>query len=163
MTDLSVSGLRRAGLTDLDTIVSLEAACFGSDDGRFSRRQLRALLGNPKAYWLINLDGSAMACWLKAGNGRACWARLYSLAVHPHQRGRGFARLLLDAGFEWMKSERLSTCRAEVKAENHTARKLYAAYGFSECGWLRNYYGNGQDGVCLILSGPEWGSSQNVD
>jgi len=163
MTDLSVSGLRRAGLADLDAIAALEAACFGNDDGRFSHRQLRALLGNPNAFWLINLDGSAMACWLKAGNGRACWARLYSLAVHPHQRGRGFARLLLDAGFEWMKSERLTTCRAEVKAGNRAARKLYAAYGFSECGRLRNYYGNGQDGMRLILSEPGWDSSHSVD
>jgi len=149
MTNLAVTGLRRAGPADLECIAALEAACFGAADGVFSPRQLRDLLNNPKACWLLSLDGKAMGCWLKVSNGRARWARLYSLAVHPALRGQGWGKRLIEAGFRWMRAEDLTTCRAEVKAGNRAARKLYAACGFQEAGLLRDYYAPGVDGVRL--------------
>lgn len=144
--------LRRAGLADLDAIAALEATCFGAGDGAFTRRQLRALLRNPNAYWLIRRDGRAMACWLKVSNGRARWARLYSLAVHPALRGQGWGQRLLDAGFTWMRKQRLTTCRAEVKTGNRGARRLYARNGFVETALLPDYYAAGVDGVRLSLT-----------
>jgi len=152
MTDLAVANLRRAGPADLDAIAALEAACFDVQDGAFSRRQLHRLLKNPNAHWLLSLDGRAMACWLKVSNGRARWARLYSLAVHPATRGRGLGRRLIEAGFAWMKQEGLATCRAEVKADNPTARRLYASCGFKEAGLLIDYYAPGADGVALLFT-----------
>jgi len=149
MTDLAVTGLSKAGPADLNRIVALEAACFGAADGVFSPRQLRDLLNNPNAHWLLSLDGNAMGCWLKVSNGRACWARLYSLAVHPAQRGQGWGKRLIDAGIEWMRQEQLSTCRAEVKADNLAARRLYAVCGFQEGELLPDYYAPGVDGVRL--------------
>jgi ribosomal protein S18 acetylase RimI-like enzyme len=149
MTDLAVTGLRKAGPADLDRIAALETACFGSADGVFSPRQLRNLLNNPNAHWLLSLDGKAMGCWLKVRNGRTRWARLYSLAVHPALRGQGWGKRLIEAGFTWMHSEGLTTCRAEVKSDNLAARKLYADCGFQEAGLLRDYYAPGVDGVRL--------------
>lgn len=146
---VSVVGLRRAGPDDLEAIAALEAACFGAGDGAFTRQQLRALLNNPNAYWQLSLDGRAMACWLQVSNGRARWARLYSLAVHPALRGQGWGKRLMEAGFTWMRKERLSVCRAEVKASNGIARQLYAAHGFRECRLLRDYYAPGVDGIRL--------------
>jgi ribosomal protein S18 acetylase RimI-like enzyme len=142
--------LRKAGSADLNTIANLEASCFGTADGVFSLRQLRGLLHNPNAYWLLSLDGKAMACWLKSGNGRARWARLYSLAVHPALRGQGFGKRLIEAGYIWMRAEGLTACRAEVKADNRAARRLYAGCGFRESGLLRDYYAPGVDGVRLV-------------
>jgi len=149
MTDLAVTGLRMAGPADFERIAALEAACFGAADGMFPPRQLRDLLSNPNAYWLLSLDGKAMGCWLKVNNGRARWARLYSLAVHPALRGQGWGKRLIEAGFGWMRTEGLTTCRAEVKAANHAARKLYTGCGFQEAGLLRDYYAPGVDGVRL--------------
>ena len=152
MTDLASAGLRRAGPADIDAIAALEAACFGKGDGAFTRRQLRTLLKNPNAFWLISHNGQAMACWLKVSNGRARWARLYSLAVHPSLRGQGIGKQLVEAGFVWMRQEGLATCRAEVKANNHVARRLYGSYGFRESGQLRDYYANGVNGVRLVYA-----------
>ncbi|HEX9626544.1 MAG TPA: GNAT family N-acetyltransferase [Acidiferrobacterales bacterium] len=141
--------LRRAGAADLARIAALEAACFTAGDGGFSRRQLRALLANPRAHWLIAGDAGAAACWLTAGNGRQRWARLYSLAVHPAARGRGLARHLLAAGDAWMARAGLATLRAEVKADNLAARRLYAMHGFREIARLPGYYAPGVDGIRL--------------
>jgi ribosomal protein S18 acetylase RimI-like enzyme len=149
MTDLAITGLRKAVPTDLDCIAALEAVCFGREDGVFSPRQLRSLLKNPNAYWLLSLDGKAMGCWLKVSNGRAHWARLYSLAVHPELRGQGWGKRLIEAGHSWMRTQSLNTCRAEVKANNCAARALYAGCGFQEVGSLRDYYAPGVDGVRL--------------
>lgn len=149
MTDLAISGLRKAGPADYKNIATLEAACFGTTDGIFSNRQLRSLLSNPNAYWLFSLDGKAMGCWLKMSNGRAQWTRLYSLAVHPALRGQGWGKRLIEAGFDWMRINGLTTCRAEVRADNLSARRLYAACGFQETGILRDYYAPGADGVRL--------------
>ena len=143
--------LRRTRPSDLDALVAVERACFDARDGAFSRRQLHALLHNPNAYWLIASDGHAMGCWLSCGNGRARWARLYSLAVHPAARGQGRGGQLLAAGRRWMRAQRLAVCYAEVSAGNRPARALYARHGFQVWRALPDYYGPGQHGVRLKL------------
>ena len=144
------SDLRRATRADLDAISALERRCFGAADGVFNGRQLRALLSNSNAYWLIKTEGHAMACWFTASNGRARWARLYSLAVDPRLRGQGWGGKLLAAGEDWMQQQKLVICRAEVKADNHGARRLYVAHGYREAGTLPDYYGKGLDGMRLV-------------
>lgn len=145
-----MSALRIATVSDLDRIVELERVSFRAGEGGFSRRQLRALLRSPNAFWLIGAHVDAAACWLKVSNGRSRWARLYTLAVHPRLRGQGWAQRLLKAGFAWMKENGLSVCRAEVKYDNHAARRLYASIGFREISLLHNYYGAGRHGVRLV-------------
>jgi ribosomal protein S18 acetylase RimI-like enzyme len=149
MNDLSLP-TRRAGPADLPRIALLERACFSEGTGVFSHRQLRDLLHNPNAYWLLGAEGQAMACWLRADNGHARWARLYSVAVHPHRRGQGWAGRLLEAGFDWMRQNGLPVCRAEVTIDNQPARRLYADFGFQEAALLPDYYGPGLAGVRLI-------------
>ncbi|MHB1530191.1 MAG: GNAT family N-acetyltransferase [Acidiferrobacteraceae bacterium] len=146
--------VRRAGPPDLDTIVAIERACFGETSGGFSRRQIRRLLANPQAYWRT-IDGNAVACWLKTTNGRTTWARLYSLAVNPTVRGQGLATKLLEDGFQWMASEKLVRCFAEVATENQGALNLYHRHGFKERALLPNYYGPGRDGVSLVKKLPD--------
>ncbi len=145
-----MTAFRRPGAGDVDRIARLEATCFGAADGAFSRRQLHALLANPLAFWLLSEDGRAMACWLNAGNGRARWARLYSLAVHPDLRGLGVGARLLTEGETWMHREGLNVCRAEVRQDNQAARRLYARHGFQETAVLRDYYAPGVHGLRLV-------------
>ncbi|MHB8454565.1 MAG: GNAT family N-acetyltransferase [Acidiferrobacterales bacterium] len=147
--------IRRAGLSDLERIAQLEQACFGDSDGVFSRRQLARLLRNPNACWMIGTNGQAVSCWLAVSNGHARWARLYSLAVHPDLRGQGWGKRLMHAGLAWMQVNGLRVCRAEVKIDNHAARRLYANLGFEEAGRLPDYYGPRQDGLRLVMRTPE--------
>lgn len=141
--------LRRGGPADFSAVARLEQRCFGQSDGAFSHRQLRALLNNPRAYWLIGGDGLAASCWLLGANGTSRWGRLYSLAVDPDARGQGLGARLLDAGMAWARAQQLTSCRAEVKADNLAARHLYAKAGFRELATLPNYYGPGLTGIRL--------------
>ena len=142
--------LHRATAADFTRIATLERRCFGQTDGVFTTRQLRALLANPNAYWLVESEGRAMACWLYARNRHARWGRLYSLAVDPVLRGQGWGGRLLSAGEDWLRAQELWVCRAEVKADNHPARRLYANHGYQEASLLPDYYGLGLDGVRLV-------------
>ena len=129
--------------------MALEIRCFGENDGIFNRRQLRRLLTNPKAAWLIAGDFEGAACLLLAGNGHSRWGRLYSLSVDPQFRQRGIARRLLLASFVWFREQGMPVCRAEVRIDNIGARRLYAAMGFEESVELPHYYGLGQTGLRL--------------
>ncbi|MHB8255427.1 MAG: GNAT family N-acetyltransferase [Acidiferrobacter sp.] len=141
--------LRRAGLADLDGLLALETRCFGNHDGVFNRRQLRYLLTSPKVAWFIAGDFEGAACLMVASNGRSRWGRLYSLSVDPQFRQRGIARHLLETAFTWFREQGVGVCRAEVKADNEGARRLYAAMGFTESTELPHYYGLGRTGIKL--------------
>ncbi len=129
--------------------MALEGRCFSGTDGLFSRRQLRTLLSSPRCAWLVAGHFEGAACLLIAANGRARWGRLYSLAVDPAYRNRGVARKLLTASFAWFRAQGVALVRAEVKSDNHAARRLYASLGFTEDRVLADYYGPGHPGIKL--------------
>ncbi len=129
--------------------MALEARCFAAYDGIFNRRQLRALLANPRAAWLIAGPFAGAACLLVPANGHGRWGRLYSLAVDPRYRKQGIAKDLIAASFDWFRAQGLTVCRAEVKSDNLAARRLYAAMGFVEGAMLPHYYGLGEWGLRL--------------
>jgi len=141
--------LRRGTVADLEGLLSLEARCFGENEGVFHRRQLRHLLRSPQAVWFIEGEYEAAACLLLASNGKSRWGRLYSLSVAPAYRHRGAARLLLEASFDYLKGLGITLCRAEVKSDNVAARGLYASMGFTEGALLAHYYGIGEHGIKL--------------
>ncbi|MHB1565512.1 MAG: GNAT family N-acetyltransferase [Acidiferrobacter sp.] len=142
--------LRRATVRDLEGLIALESRCFGENEGVFNRRQMRQLLHNPRALWLIEGDYAGACCLLTAANGHARWGRLYSLSVDPNHRQQGIARRLLDGGLSWLADQGLTLCRAEVRADNAAARRLYANAGFVEVGELPHYYGIHVTGVRLV-------------
>lgn len=148
-----VASVRQATVRDMGLIASIERASFGTE-ARFSDRQLRYLLTSPHASWWIASEQAA-ACWLTLTNGRAAWARLYSLAVHPDARGQGLARTLLRLGLTWLQERGIRRCFAEVAEDNDAARRLYRQIGFRERGCLADYYAPGQAAVRLLFETPE--------
>src|SRR5437763_3210746 len=89
--------VRKAARVDLDALTALERRVFATD--RLSRRSLQRLLNSQSAEVIVAYDDGALAgtaiVLFRAGSSVA---RLYSIAVAPHQGGRGVAQLLLAAG-----------------------------------------------------------------
>ncbi|HUW99039.1 MAG TPA: GNAT family N-acetyltransferase [Acidiferrobacter sp.] len=141
--------LRHGVVADLAALLAFESRCFGENEGAFNRRQLRGLLTNPRAVWLIEGRFEGAACLLIASNGVSRWGRLYSLSVDPQFRQRGVGRRLLRASFAWFRQQGVPICRAEVKSDNLGARRLYAAMGFKEGRPLPHYYGLGHHAIKL--------------
>ena len=93
---LPMYSIQTATPADLDALVALERHAFTTD--HLSRRQYRRHLGSPTAIVLVATDagefvGNAVV-FLRA---RSNLARLYSIAVSHHARGRGLGEVLLAA------------------------------------------------------------------
>lgn len=138
--------LRNATPADLDGLVELEAVCFESD--RLSRRSFRKLVDSPTAACRVaaaagRIVGYALLLF-RSGTGLA---RLYSIAVHPAQRGTGLGALLLK------DSERIAfdrdrvILRLEVREDNVEAIRLYQRHGYRRIGRYLNYYADRTDAL----------------
>lgn len=147
----SSCSLRVAAAGDLERLLQLEAESFDSD--RLSRRSYRALLKRASATVLLaeqcdTLVG-ALVLLFKRGNAIA---RLYSLAVSRHLRGRGTGRFLLRAAEKSAFERTCAVLRLEVRVDNTAARKLYESEGFVEIVRIRRYYADGTAAVRLERS-----------
>src|SRR5687768_7933583 len=85
--------LRAARAADLPDLLALEARFPGD---RLSARQFRHHLDNPRARLRVATSAGRVAGYhlllLRTGSA---WARLYSIAVDPAERGQGMGRRLL--------------------------------------------------------------------
>ncbi len=76
-------------------------------------------------------------------------AEILSIAIAPKQRGRGFARPLLDLNLRRLAGLGARTVFLEVDENNRPARALYRRAGFADVGRRNSYYQSGA--AALIL------------
>ncbi|MDR9467536.1 GNAT family N-acetyltransferase/peptidase C39 family protein [Marinospirillum sp.] len=131
---------RAAQLTDLDSLLALEARCFASD--RLSRRQFRWLLqkGHASLQVLVTPEGQLVAYLLLLFHRGTSLARIYSLAVAPEQHGQGLGKQLLASAETLALEQGCSALRLEVRPDNQAAIHLYTQAGYRQFGEYADYY-----------------------
>src|SRR5262245_492651 len=138
--------VRKAERGDLDALVALEQRVFATD--RLSRRSLERFLSSPTAEVIVAYEDGALAgtaiVLFRAGS---TVARLYSIAVAPHQGGSGVAQLLLAAAEAASAKRDCRVIRLEVHVTNHPAIGRYRKSGYREFARLRAYYEDGGDAL----------------
>jgi len=77
---------------------------------------------------------------------------ILNLAVRPERRNTGVGRALVELVVQEAEQRRASMITLEVRRENVAAMALYHAFGFTERGVRRNYYGRGQDALIMSRS-----------
>ncbi|OFZ68267.1 MAG: hypothetical protein A2451_02830 [Bdellovibrionales bacterium RIFOXYC2_FULL_39_8] len=93
------------------------------------------------------LIGIALFDMIEADN---C-AHLLKIAVDPQFRQRQIAAKILQEAFSFIgKTEQFLKIYLEVEEQNKVAIKLYQRAGFSAIHRLRNFYGQGKDGLAMI-------------
>lgn len=138
---------RPARRADAPLLAGLERACFPEAD-RFPLRTWRRLLGRPSCVIRVLREGDHLAAALCGLFRRgSAVARIYSIAVHPEQRGRGLARQLIDGFARTARRRGCSVLSLEVRHANAPARALYERLGFVACGTLPRYYQDGSPGL----------------
>lgn len=150
MTDPIVN-IRKALPSDLEAIVAVEQACFGSD--RFSRRQFAYLLLQAKGIFYVAESDKHIIGYLSflQRNGSTS-GRIYSIAVHPDGRGNQTGRKLIDRGKEYARANGLRQISLEVRTDNSPAIRLYEKHGFSVKSVLKNYYTDGSDAFRMVTA-----------
>ncbi|HUD43898.1 MAG TPA: GNAT family N-acetyltransferase [Dokdonella sp.] len=137
--------VRRAVNGDLPALIDLENASFASD--RISPRQWRWHLESDSARVLVALHERRLlgACVVFFRKGSDL-ARLYSMAVAEHARGRRVGEQLLEAAEQAALRSGCRRLRLEVRAGNLAAQRLYERNGYRRLAALPGYYEDGEDG-----------------
>ena len=137
--------VRRADMSDLDDLVTLEQRAFDGD--RMSRAQYRRHLDSDSAQILLASTaqraffGSVVLFFRK----RSTVARVYSLATRPEVRGQGIGASLLEAAAVAARRRGCRVLRLEARTDNVAAIRLYERLGYRQIGSYPHYYEDGAD------------------
>ena len=142
--------ITRALLENLNDIMNIENACFGSD--AFSCYQIAYLITRSKGLFLIAGHNGEIAGYISfIISGRHNTGRIYSIAVSPNHRGAGIADALMNEAIGYAKEKRLRAIFLEVKIDNIAAIKLYKKKGFVVHSIKQNYYKDGTSAYSMVL------------
>lgn len=145
--------LRTAVARDVAAILELEIACFSRIEEMFNRRQLRGLIANPRAIVVVAESKDRVLGW-SAGlvhRHRQCYSgRLYAIAVHPAAQGKRIGQRLIDCILHSLAMRGAQRIFLEVRVNNQEAINLYRKFGFTDQGYLADYYGQGHHGLRMM-------------
>jgi ribosomal-protein-alanine N-acetyltransferase len=132
----------------LQEILEIEQLSFQSP---WSVNALRSEIENPISHlWALTMG--------KVTSGYICFwmfdmeIQLMSMAVHPHDRGKGLGHYLLKEMIEAGISKGMRQIWLEVRPSNVVAKGLYQSLGFKETYRRPGYYpDNHEDAIVMML------------
>lgn len=132
--------LRDARPEDLDAIVALEQECYPPNQA-YSRAEYHYALNRAKALNIVLEEGGHITGFIGAFHHSSHRAgHVYTVNVHPKQRGRGLGRLLMSACEERLRAMGMKRVLLEVNVENADAIRLYERCGYARLRLLKDYY-----------------------
>ena len=134
--------IRQFQLRDLDRILEIEKASFGSD--AWDRDLFLDYFRQYPDLFLIARRARKIAGYIITCSGSKD-AELLSIAVDPLDRGRGVARAMVDETRTQLRSRRIKTWWLMVAVSNQSAIQFYESYGFRRARRTKRYYGAGRD------------------
>lgn len=141
--------IRLATDADIPALVALENNCFDTD--KLNATQLRRFIHSKTALVLVLEKEEGIAAYaLSLFRKGSSFTRLYSLAVHPDQRGHGYAAAILNAIEAAAQKRACDQVRLEVRHDNHRAIQLYSQAGYEPFGEYECFYEDGADALRMI-------------
>lgn len=127
----------RAGRDDAAWL-DLNARAFVQhpEQGKLSQRDLdarRAEAWFNADDFLLLFEGDELvgSNWLKIDPAEPAIGEIYAIGVAPEHQGKGFSRILMDAGLTRLRKRGATTAALYVEADNEPALALYERYGFT--------------------------------
>ncbi len=138
--------IREVQPEDLEALLELEALSFDSD--RLSRRSFVRWIKGENSIFLVVEEAGRVCCYgLVLLHKGTRLARLYSIALHPDTRGRGYASALMLALEAAAVEEDRLFMRLEVAKQNLAAIHLYQRLGYRVFGEFLDYYEDHSDAL----------------
>ena len=145
---------RDATPADLDALVALENACYPPRQA-YSREEYRYALAVAKAVNLVHEeDGRAVGFVGAFHHARWRAGHVYTVNVHPSQRGRGLGKRLMAACEGRLAALGMTRVLLEVNVQNEAAIRLYESCGYARLKRLRNYYTQYEDNDAFLYEKP---------
>lgn len=123
---------------DIEPLLNIEHDLFGSES--WSAELFWSEIARPETryYLVLEIDGRII------GYGGLCVypdeAFIQTIAVDRSCQGQGLGAQLLTALLEEAERRDRKVVMLEVRADNETAQRLYARFGFDAVGIRRGYY-----------------------
>jgi ribosomal-protein-alanine N-acetyltransferase len=144
--------VRRAGVEDLDRILTVERAGFGR--WAWDRNLFAEYLDSCGPLFLVAESRGKVAgysiAWISCGLIRRR-AELVSIAVDPAMQGKGVANALLARTLSGLRRRGIHHLGLVVKVTNDRARGFYEKHGFRKVRRIPRYYEDGEDAFALRL------------
>jgi [ribosomal protein S18]-alanine N-acetyltransferase len=143
------SSIRWADDTDIDAILAIDRLSFPEpwtramyeEERRHPERAFLALWRTPEG-----IVAGYISFWLVVDE-----VHINNVAVRPDARTRGIGRALVEFAMREGGARGATQALLDVRAANHTARRLYERLGFRQVAVRPGYYGHPPDDA-LILS-----------
>ncbi len=144
--------IRKATIKDLKSILEIELACFNAN--QFTEKQFHYYLSKKACIKFIMGDQVQSGYILgiidqRTKNNKA---HIYSLAVLPRYRRKGYGTELLKRFENEAKRRNSEEIVLEVEKKNRKAFQLYCKTGYATKRLIKDYYGKHQDGLSLSKS-----------
>lgn len=144
--------IQRMEIHDLDRIVELECLCFSSPWSKDDF--LYELSENPFGYYVVlcvdNQIVAYLGLWMDEER-----AQITTIGVDPSQRGKGYAKALMEHMFDVCSSKGVKVYSLEVRVSNLSAISLYKRYGFEQVGLRKAYYQDNHEDAYLMIKESE--------
>jgi [ribosomal protein S18]-alanine N-acetyltransferase len=146
--------VRRLRAKDLDFILLIEKASFGTD--AYDRNLFAEFLGKCGDLFLAaerkgRICGYLIACIRDGAPKGIRTAELVSVATDPQFRGLGVASRLMDSTLRRLRLRHVDRLVLMVRLTNGPARAFYEKYGFRRVRVVQRYYEDGADGLLMAL------------
>jgi len=140
--------LKRATLEDAKEIAKIEKSAQSKTyAARIKEKDIINFINNDFVFLIKNKDITlGLVSYEEAKNGAS---HCNGLVLYPKFRGKGFARKAMSLVIKKM----VKYPRAElvVHPHNSPAISLYLSLGFVIEDWLKNYFGDGEPRLMLVL------------
>ncbi|HUR69287.1 MAG TPA: N-acetyltransferase [Candidatus Thermoplasmatota archaeon] len=132
--------MQNATVADMDALLELERACYEPQQA-YTREEYRYSLTRAKALNLALSERGVIVGFIGAFHHRTHrLGHVYTVNVHPKERGRGLGRALLSACEERLRALGMDRVVLEVNVENADAIRLYERAGYVRQERLKDYY-----------------------
>lgn len=146
--------LREATLADLEKIMVLEEASFGSD--AWSKANMKSELLAPHTFYLVAEESDALIGYAGLSKlAKSTISDIQTIAVSETERGRGIGRELMKSLLAKAIDQGANEVLLEVREDKPTPQGLYQSLGFVAIDRRENYYQ--PDGVAAIVMRLELG------
>ena len=138
--------IRRATLSDLDGIYTIEKSSFSTP---WSRDSMEQDLSNPVATYLVAEEEGQIrgyvGVWQVVDEGQ-----ITNVAVDKEYRGQGIGARLVESLVNHAKSNNLHILLLEVRQSNLPAQKVYSNKGFNQIAVRKNYYQHPKEDAIIM-------------
>lgn len=138
--------VRQVQANDITAVYEIEQQCFLTD--RLSKRSLKHFArAGSHDFIVLTVDERIVGYAIVLYREGTLLARLYSLAIDPVQRGKGYAQQLLDAAQYSAVERGCVYLRLEVNESNQGAIQLYQKHRYKRIGYIKAYYEDGANAL----------------